>query len=72
MVHLIISESKLKNGRLTRGFLSMVISLLCSVAQLCPTLCDSTDCSPPGFFVNGIFPAKILEWGAFPPPGISS
>ena len=24
--------------------------------------CDSMDCSPPGFSVNGIFQAKILEW----------
>ena len=50
----------------------MIISLLCSVAQLCPTLCDPTDCSPPGSSVHGIFPAKILEWVAFPPPGMSS
>ena len=26
--------------------------------------CDSMDCSPPGFFVHGIFPARILEWVA--------
>ena len=24
------------------------------VAQLCPTLCDPMDCSPPGFCVHGI------------------
>ena len=35
-----------------------------SVAQLCPTLYDSTDCSPSGSSVHGIFPAKILEWVA--------
>ena len=23
--------------------------------QLCPTLCDPMDCSPPGFYVHGIF-----------------
>ena len=34
----------------------------CSVAQLCPTLCNSMDCSPPGSSVCGIFQAKILEW----------
>ena len=34
------------------------------VAQSCPTLCDPMDCSPPGFFVHGIFQARILEWGA--------
>ena len=34
------------------------------VAQLCPTLCDPMDCSPPGFFVHGILQARILEWVA--------
>ena len=34
------------------------------VAQLCPTLCDPTDCSLPGSSVHGIFQARILEWGA--------
>ena len=28
------------------------------LAQLCPTLCDSTDCSPPGFSVRGALQAK--------------
>ena len=32
----------------------------CSVAQSCVILCDSVDCSPPGSFVLGIIPAKIL------------
>ena len=34
------------------------------VAQSCPTLSDSMDCSPPGFSVHGIFQARVLEWGA--------
>ena len=34
-----------------------------SVAQLCLTLCDPMDCSPPGSSVHGIFQAKILELG---------
>jgi len=34
------------------------------VAQLCPTLRDPIDCSPPGSSVHGIFQARILEWGA--------
>ena len=28
------------------------------------TLCDPTDCSPPGSSVHGIFQARILEWVA--------
>ena len=39
------------------------------VAQSCPTLCDSMDCSPPGSSVRGILQARILEWAAIPPPG---
>ena len=34
------------------------------VAQLCPILCDSMDCSPPGSSVHGILQARILEWVA--------
>ena len=34
------------------------------VAQLCPTLCDPVDYSPPGSSVHGILQARILEWVA--------
>jgi len=33
-------------------------------AQLCPTLIDPKDCSPPGSSVHGIFQARVLEWVA--------
>ena len=32
------------------------------VTQLCLTLCDPMDCSPPGSSVHGILQARILEW----------
>ena len=32
------------------------------VAQLCPTLSDPMDCSPPGSTVHGILQARTLEW----------
>ena len=32
--------------------------------QSCPTLCDTTDSSPPGSSIPGIFQARILEWVA--------
>ena len=41
-------------------------SLVESVAQLCLTLWDPTDCSPPGSSVHGILQARILEWVAMP------
>ena len=34
------------------------------VAQSCPTLSDPMDCSLPGSSVNGVFQARVLEWGA--------
>ena len=37
--------------------------------QLCQTLCDPMDYSPPGSSVHGILKAGILEWVAIPPPG---
>ena len=33
-------------------------------AQLCLTLSDPMDCSPPGFSAHGIFQARVLERGA--------
>ena len=34
------------------------------VAQLCPALSDPMDCCPPGSSVQGVFQARVLEWGA--------
>ena len=34
--------------------------------QLCLTLCDPMDCSPPGSSVCGSLQARILEWVATP------
>ena len=33
-------------------------------AQLCPTLWNPMNCSPPGSSVHGSFQARILEWVA--------
>ena len=38
-------------------------------AQSCLTLCDPTDCSPPGSSVHGIFQAKYWSELPFPLPG---
>ena len=55
--------------RLTCTMLAVVL-----VTQLCPILCDPTDCTLPGSSVYGILQARILEWiaipfsrGSFPP-----
>jgi len=40
------------------------------VAQLCLTLCDPMDCSPPDFSVHGILQQEYWSGLPFPPPGI--
>ena len=39
---------------------------LCSAAQLCPTLCNAMDWSPPDSSVHGILQARVLETVAMP------
>ena len=39
---------------------------LSEVPQLCMTLCDPMDCSPPGSSVHGILQARVLESVAVP------
>ena len=34
--------------------------------QLCLTLCDPVDCSPPGSSVHGTLQVRILQWVAMP------
>ena len=40
------------------------VSLAAKLLQLCPTLCDPIDSSPPGSPVPGILQARTLEWVA--------
>ena len=47
-----------------REKITYLIETLCLVAQLCLTLCDPKDCSPPGSSVYRILQARILEWVA--------
>ena len=57
-------------------FLKVKVKVL--VPQLCPTLGDPMDCSPPGFSVHGILQVRTLEWvamhfsrGVFPTQGLN-
>ena len=54
------------------------MSLKVLVTQLCPTLCDPMDCSPPGSSVHGSSPGKntgmdshSLLQGMFPAQGLN-
>ena len=44
----------------------MIVCVCAKPLQLCLTLCDPMDCSPPGFYVHGILQARVLEWVAMP------
>ena len=56
----------------------MKCSLVCLVAQLCLTLCDPVDCSPPGSSVHGLLRnntgvgCHFLLQGTFPTEGLNS
>ena len=41
-------------------------SLTCTRILSCPTLCNPTDCSPPGSSVHGITQARTREWVPVP------
>ena len=51
--------NNIKNKLATKGE-----GCCCVCAQLCPTLCDPMECSPPGSSVHKIFQTRILEWVA--------
>ena len=44
--------------------ISLLLLLLLSHFQSCPTLCDPIDVSPPGSPVTGILQTRTLEWVA--------
>ena len=60
--------SKITVGEIFIGLFlaSLSYAMLCYAKSLqsCPTLCDPTDGSPPGFPVPGILQARTLEWVA--------
>ena len=60
-----------KSGFRTQSLTSsLLLSFLISAAaaaksrQLCPTLCEPIDGSPPGSAIPGILQARTLEWVA--------
>ena len=53
-----------KAEKYTLNFTLVISAAAAKLLQLCPTLCDPTDGSPPGSALPGILQARILEWGA--------
>ena len=59
----------LKQPRMSWASLCRLFNLpvcACSVAQLCPVLCNPVEWGLPGSSVHGILQAGILEWAAIP------
>ena len=50
----------------THGSVYMPMLHCAQSPQPCPTLCDPTDCSPPGSSVHGILQVRILDWATIP------
>ena len=46
-----------------------MLSCMCSVDKLCPTLCDPMDCSPSGSFVRDFPRQEYWSELPFPSPG---
>ena len=51
-------------GKVMSLLFNMLSAAAAKLLQSCPTLCDSTDGSPPGSAVLGILQARTLEWVA--------
>ena len=61
--------SKILRSIKKKNFISITLHACmhaCLLAQLCLTLWDPMDCSPPGSSVHGVFLASISEWVAIP------
>ena len=64
---LIVGKFRLKLkivGKTTKSFRYAAAAAAAKLLQLCPTLCDPIDSSPPGSPVPGILQARTLEWVA--------
>ena len=51
-------------GEITESWLKEIAAAAAKSLQSCPTLCDTMDCSLPGFSIPGILQARTLEWVA--------
>ena len=71
VLHFIISLTHITSRRrivnrqiIFTGYYDLFVKVKVLVAQLCLTLCNPMDCSPPGSSVHGILHVRILEWVA--------
>ena len=62
----VLGKKKNKNKQFKEGEGQPLQSSKVFITQLCLTVCDPKDCSPPGSSVHGILQARILEWVVIP------
>ena len=55
-----------RNNHEATRLLYAVFYVCAKLLQLCPTLRNPVDCSPPGSSVHGILQARILKWIVIP------
>ena len=60
----LLSEAYLGGECLWQRSLLNLGHAVAKTLQLCPTLCDPIDGSPPGSSIHGIFQARVLELDA--------
>ena len=62
-----LKKSQMINLRMDKNILVYPCSIMPAKSlQLCLTLCDAMDCSPPGSPVYGILQERILKWVDIP------
>ena len=60
LIHKTNGRQPIERKKIIANAAAVVAKLL----QLCPTLCDPIDGSPPGYSIPGILQARTLEWAA--------
>ena len=57
------SNTELDSEQISLSMPTYMFVIMCAkLLQLCLTLCDPMDHSPPGSSVHGIVQARIMEW----------
>ena len=59
----VLREFKARNLVNKLCCISSLCCVMCLVTQLCPTLCNPMDCSPPGSSIHGDSPGKTSRVG---------
>ena len=65
-LQMVIAAMKLKDTPWKQSYDQPAAAAAAKLHQLCPTLCDPIDGSPPGSPIPGILQARTLEWVAMP------